>query len=99
MNTLEPCLYYSKMGLPEAVRVLSNRLQLDHTYFPYASGDNLSVIELKRLIHENVFDNVWIKPSEPEDAYVLGINGEIMYLDQWLSLNDFGEVRLVDYQS
>lgn len=91
---IEPCLYYSKMGLPEAVRVISHRLQLDYTYFPYANDDNLSVIELKSLIQGKVFDNVWIKPSEAEEAYVLGINGEIMYLNQWLSLNDFREIQL-----
>lgn len=87
-------LFYSKMGLPKCVRIISRKLQLDHTFYP-AAGElyNLGPAEYMRLIREGVFDDVIILPEYDDEAYIKAPEPEgKMYLSEWISLSDYSEV-------
>ena len=86
-------LYYNEMGLPKCVRVLSDKLQLDHTFVPASGGpDNFGPKEYMDLIRKRVLTDVRILPEE-NDAYILAPEPEgKIYLNEWISLSDYSKV-------
>lgn len=93
---VKPELYYNKMGLPKCVRIVSDKLQLDHTFCPAAGPiDCLSPQDYMRLLHQGIFSNVIILP-EKNDAYIKAPPPENkIFLNDWISLSDFNNVLLV----
>ena len=93
-------LYYSKIGLPKCVRIISDKLQIDHTFYPAAGpADNLGPEDYMRLIKDGIFTDVKILPEE-NDAYIRAPEPEgKIYLNDWISLSDFCEVIPFYYSS
>jgi hypothetical protein len=92
---MEQCLYYSKMALPKIIRIKSSKLQLDHTFFPFSEVINLNIVDYKNLLIMGYFDDVLILPSDNDEAYVVGAENERVYINQWISLNDFERIELI----
>ncbi len=90
-------LYYFKLGLPKCVRIVSEKLQLDHTFCPAAGPIKiLTVSDYMRLMREGVFTEVKILPGENE-AYIRAPQPENrIYLNDWITLSDFSEVIEAD---
>ena len=86
-------LYYFQMGIPRCVRIISNKLQLDHTFFPAAGPvDNFGSEDYMKMIKDGVFSDVRILPEE-NDAYILAPEPEgKIYINDWVSLSDYSKV-------
>jgi hypothetical protein len=87
-------LYYKRMGIPKAIRVISRKLQLDHTFCPFAGDDGLPIEIYKELIADGIFDDVRLL-LDKEDAYVIAMDEKI-YIDQWISLLDVDDIIKVE---
>ena len=90
----KPLIYYDKMCPPTYIRLVSERLNLDHIIYTEATEKPVGMEEIQVLACSGLFDKILVygnssffirhpKGSVPESE-------EISYLDNiWLSINDF----------
>ena len=90
----KPIIYYDKMCPPTYVRLVSERLNLDHIIYTDATEKPVGIDEIQMLASSGLFDKIMVygissfftrhpKGSVPETE-------EISYLDHiWINMNDF----------
>lgn len=84
------------MALPDKIRIVSRKLQLDHTFYPDSELNNVDLEEYIKLIKKGVFDEVKILPNK-NDVFIYSLDGDKKeYLNQWISLSEISEI-IYDY--
>lgn len=97
-------LYCDKLFLPDAVRVVSEGLQLDHTFFPQAGSlNNIGIHEYIDLLSKHIFEHVmilcnnnqaYINDCIIDGKYSMTTDGKL-YLNEWVDLSDYEKVIYV----
>ncbi len=74
-------IYYDEMCVPEQIRILSEKLCLDHTFTPGATFDCIGYDDLYNLIHSNLIDSIYISFTKGT-AYYQDIDGSLLDFPQ-----------------
>lgn len=89
-NNTGRILKYFYPILPSMVRIRSESLCLDHTFFPDATMKCVSYDDLIELLKSKYIDSVWaFIPKDSEAYYICPITKEKLFMYGWTDLSEF----------
>lgn len=84
-----PVLYYDWIEVPKIVRIVSDSLALDHTFFPGSCDCQIGIKELQMLLQTPTIDEIYIFLEEKNKAYYVNAAEECIPVTGWIALSSF----------
>lgn len=82
---MKETIYYEEICTPKQMRIVSEKLCLDHTFTVDASETCIGYDDIMDLIQSKLIDRVFIFFDEGS-AYLQNINGSLIPLQGWYSV-------------
>lgn len=92
---MKETIYYEEVCTPKQIRIVSEKLCLDHTFTVDASETCIEFDDIMDLIQSRLTDRVFILFTEGS-AYLQNIDGSLLSLQGWYSVkSDDIELRRI----
>lgn len=82
---MKETIYYEEVCTPKQIRIVSEKLCLDHTFTVDASETCIEFDDIMELIQGRLIDRVFIFFTEGS-AYLQNIDGSLLSLQGWYSV-------------